>query len=130
MKARLLTEKEIHAESASPELLAQCERRGDHVFAPPGTIIDHRDAFWIVKMGQAEPADDECAVKVGMSAEQFASAQHAARRLAAGITQQDYPLFDAGYISGYDAEGNFKPGPNWDQYQATVKVAEETDEGL
>jgi hypothetical protein len=35
--------------------------------------------------------------------------------LNAGIHPDDFPLFDAGIITGYLPDGNYKPGPNWDQ---------------
>lgn len=131
MKARLLIEREIHEPSAPPELVEQCQRRGKLLFAPAGTVIDHPDSFWIVKMGQAEPADEECAAKVEMPAEKFAELQHAARRLAAGIAKEDYALFDAGIIAGYEADGEtYKPGPNWEQYQTQQAAASTDDEGI
>jgi hypothetical protein len=112
MKCTLLTEKEIYEPAATPELIASCERRGTHLFAPAGTVLDHPECWRIVQMGQAEPADDECREKAGMNAEQMEAAQKAAKRLAAGIDSEDYTKFDAGEILGYNADGSFKPGPN------------------
>lgn len=31
---------------------------------PKGSTIEHKDAYWHVLMGQAEPADDECIERV------------------------------------------------------------------
>ena len=41
------------------------------------------------------------------------AAQHAQRRLQAGIELDDWPLYDAGKITGYAADGSYIKGPNW-----------------
>lgn len=38
---------------------------------PAGLIVDHPDAFRLVTMGQAEPADEECRTAAGMTPEQI-----------------------------------------------------------
>lgn len=53
---------------------------------PSGTLIDEAecptaDCVSLVKMGCAEPADDECRAAVNMTAEQIAKAQLAQRKL-------------------------------------------------
>ena len=79
-----------------------------------GAVIEHPDAWKLVNMGVAEPADDECRAKCGMTAEQMQAAQHAARRLSAGILPQDFRKFDSGEILGYRPEdGRYIPGPNY-----------------
>ena len=79
---------------------------------PAGHVIDHPDAHLLVGMGVAIPADEECARRAGMTEAQMAAAQHAARRLAAGIHPDDFAKFDAGEIAGYEPDGSYKPGPN------------------
>ncbi len=113
MKCKLIVEKEIYEPTAPTELKRQCVRRSDQLFAPAGTIIDDPNCFWIVRMGQAEAADPECAKAAGQTPEQFAAAVHAAKRLAAGIAPEDFAKFDGGEITGYDADGNYVKGPNW-----------------
>ena len=44
---------------------------------------------------------------------QYREAQHASIRLAAGIHPDDFPLYDAGVIVGYNPDGTYMPGPNW-----------------
>jgi hypothetical protein len=39
----------------------------------------------------------------------------------------DRELFRAGVILGYDGKSQYKPGPNWDAYQA-AKTANENNE--
>lgn len=127
MKARLLEEKEVlefHPGTtrplAPPELVAQCVRRDGRLYAPPGSVLDDPQCFWIVLLGQAEAWDEECAERTKCPPEVLEQRLHAARRLAAGIDPDDYPLYDAGYIAGYDGEGRFVPGPNWAAYQESL----------
>lgn len=39
--------------------------------APAGTVVEHPDCWYLVKQGVCEPADPECARKVGMTEEQI-----------------------------------------------------------
>jgi len=80
---------------------------------PPGTVIDNKDAFWLVKMGVANPEDDECRKAAGMTDEQIAEAQRVYPRTEAGIRPEDFELWDRGVIVGYEENGDYKPGPNW-----------------
>lgn len=120
MKCRLLAEKEVlefypgtDDPHAPMELVVQCVRRDGRLFAPPGTLIDDPQCWRIVLMGQAEAADDECREKTAQTPEQRAATLHAGKRLAAGIDPEDFDKYDAGEILGYDAAGNYVPGPNW-----------------
>jgi hypothetical protein len=80
-----------------------------------GAILERPDSYMLVRMGVAEPADEECRIAASMNAAQRAEAQHAARRLSAGIHPDDFRLFDAGIITGYNPDGTYKPGPNYGQ---------------
>ena len=80
---------------------------------PAGTIEEHPRAYMLVRMGDAEPADDECVLAAAMSSNQQAAAKRAAEALAHGIHPEDYQRFFDGEITGYDADGNDIPGPNW-----------------
>jgi hypothetical protein len=79
-----------------------------------GAILDRPDCFMLVQMGKADAADEECKLAVSMTSAQLAQAQHAARRLAAGIHPEDFGLYDAGIIVGYNGDGSYKPGPHFD----------------
>lgn len=110
MKAKLLKELDA-APSAVDE---QIKTREDGVrYWPAGAIVDNPRAFRLVQNGVAEPADEECEVRVSMTAEELAEAQQAQRRVAAGIHPEDYEAFDAGLMAGYDEDGHHVPGPNF-----------------
>jgi hypothetical protein len=127
MKCRLIVEREVlefHPGTRTPfapaEYVAQCRREGFRLIAPVGAIVNDPDCWRIVMMGQAEPADDECAERCKQTAEERAATLHAAARLAAGIAPEDFELFDKGVISGYLKDGSYKPGPNFDQMPKPV----------
>jgi hypothetical protein len=105
MQAETITELEIYEPLAKAELIAQCERRGKALWAPVGTIIDDPDCWRLVMMGVAVPYDDECRDKTAQTPEQVAAAQHAARRLSAGIDPADFARYDSGELLGYDKNG-------------------------
>ena len=70
---------------------------------PAGTVIDHPDAHQLVKLGVADPADDECleACK-GVDIE---LAKKNAERLRRGIHPEDFDIYEAGIMDGYDNNG-------------------------
>ncbi len=80
---------------------------------PIGTVIEDPQAFMLVRMGVAEPADEECERAHGMTPEQLAEARRVYPRTEAGIHPEDFELWDAGVIVGYNPDGSYKPGPNW-----------------
>ena len=80
-----------------------------------GAILTRPDSYMLVRLGVAEPADDECRIAASMTGAQREAAQHAARRLSAGIHPEDFGLYDSGIIIGYNPDGTYKPGPNFDQ---------------
>ena len=49
-----------------------------------GTIIDHKDAHYLVKNGQAVPADKECQEECGLTDEEIAERLNTYRRLELG----------------------------------------------
>lgn len=93
-------------------LVAQCIRRGNRLFAPPGTLYDDPECYRLVLNGVATAADDECRAKDTRNPEQMAAAQKALKRLQLGIHPDDFKAFEAGEMVGYDAKGNSIPGPN------------------
>ena len=72
------------------------------------------------------PDDPECACRVaaGMSDADMAVAQRLQKIAAAGIVDADIELFDAGVITGYEMNGDYKPGPNYASYMAARKLEE------
>ncbi|MFZ5829821.1 MAG: hypothetical protein ACOY3P_07025 [Planctomycetota bacterium] len=103
MKATLLLDMSCDPSPANPQGIMRA-----------GEEIDHPDAYMLVRMGVAEPSDDECAARHGLSPEQLAAARQAYRRVSAGIHPEDYALFDREVITGYAADGSYLPGPNWE----------------
>ena len=79
---------------------------------PAGTTREHPEAWKLVRMGVAVPADEECEKKVDMTDRELAQVQHAQRRVRADIHPEDYEAFDAGEMIGYYPNGAFIPGPN------------------
>lgn len=129
MKAKSIRELEVYEPIATPEFLEQCERRDGRVFAPIGTVFDHPDCYLLVQMCAAEALDDECKAMTVQTPEQRAAAMKAAERLHKGIHPDDFELYNEGKIDGYFANGDYKPGPNWDAWQAE-KQAEENKEDI
>ena len=104
---------------------------------PKGTVLDHAEAFHLVKMGVAHPADDECAFAAGMTPEQMKAAAARYEEIAAGIHPEDLALFRAGKITGYRGEYDpatelpsmqYARGPNWTDADAEAIDGEVDDE--
>lgn len=98
--------------------LVGCERQQVPYF-PAGTEYEHPNAAFFVRNGLADPGDDECRDAADLTPEQMAHVKHRYRRLKAGINEEDHELFDLGVITGYQTDGSYKHGPNWDSYYAT-----------
>lgn len=98
------------------------------LFWKQGAILEHPEAFWLVRQGVALPADDECAAKSQRSPDEMAAAQKAYERLSKGIHPEDFELFDGGVIVGYDADGNYLPGPNFHLLEKAAAEAMEIDD--
>lgn len=83
---------------------------------PIGTTREHPDAWKLVRLGAAVPADEECEKAANMSPEQMSAAQHAQIRATKGIVPEDFAAFDRGEMSGYNPDGSWIPGPNADKF--------------
>lgn len=82
---------------------------------PKGTLIEHRQAALLVRMGVAEPADEECRQRVvNMTPERMAAASHSYDRLEKGIAPDDFEAFDEGLMVGYNPDGSWIEGPNYE----------------
>jgi len=79
---------------------------------PAGTVIDHPDAYKLVRRGCAVPADQECTDKASMTPEMAQRARDAYAKADAGLLPEDYPAWDAGWMRGYNPDGSWIPGPN------------------
>jgi hypothetical protein len=90
---------------------------GDHKWQPVGTVIEHPDAYRLVRHGCAEPADEECEQAADMTPEALAKAQAAYPKIAAGIIPEDREAWDLGYMRGYNADGSWIPGPQFEEMQ-------------
>lgn len=102
-------------------------RMQDRVFWMRDSVIEHPMAFRLVQQGIALPADDECQSACHRTEQQLTAAQMAYERVSRGIHPDDYQLFDAGIISGYNDDGSYKPGPNAESHPE-VFVAEDEDD--
>jgi hypothetical protein len=126
MQARILRDDlevspsvELSPEEQAQTVERQVLRNGakqSATFWKQGAVLTRPDSFMLVRMGIAEAVDDECKQRASMWADQFRAAQHAYARLNAGIHPDDFGLFDAGIILGYNPDGTYKPGPNFDQF--------------
>ena len=103
---------------------------GDHAWQPVGTIIDHPDAYRLVRHGCAEPADEECEWAANMSSEALAKAQAAYPKIAAGIMPEDREAWDLGFMRGYNPDGTWVPGPNYDEFQEEEWRLRAKDNGI
>jgi len=91
---------------------------------PRGTLIDHRQAALLVRMGVAEAVDDECKKAANMTPEKTAAAVKAYNRLEKGIATEDFKAFDEGVMCGYNPDGSWIPGPHYEE--AAWKNARQT----
>jgi hypothetical protein len=97
---------------------------------PPGTIVDHPEAYRLVRHGCAEPADEECRRAADVTPEQMARAQATYQKVAAGIWPEDYAAWDRGWMRGYNPDGTWKPGPNYSEVEEHEYRQRAEDAGL
>lgn len=101
---------------------------------PKGTAFTGLHAVQLVKTGQANPDDEECAKAANMTEQQLSVKQRENLAAIAGIKgKEDHELFMAGVIEGYDAGTTddspiYIHGPNWELYQSVLKTVEESEE--
>ena len=92
-----------------------------------GAITDTPDAFRLVQMGIAEPADEECEKRANITLEQMAVASHAYERMDRGVHPDDFSRYDQGEMVGYNADGSDIPGPNAATFDDEEEDEEEED---
>lgn len=89
-----------------------------------GAVLEHPEAYKLVRQGCAVPTDEACAIRANRNPSEIRAAQKAYERVNRGIAPEDYDKFDAGIILGYTPEGDYIPGPNFN----LLKQAEDEDE--
>lgn len=99
-------------------------------YFPIGTIYEAPAAWRWCRDGIAKPFDDECRQAAGMDATELDEAHYRfVRSFERCIRKNDWPLYDAGVITGYRDDGSYEPGPKWDEYQkALAESAEQEDD--
>jgi len=91
-----------------------------------GTVFSGAMALQLCRTGQASPADEECAAEIGMTPEQLDVLRIDYEMNAKGINDKgDRELYRAGVIVGYNPDLSYKPGPNWDKYNAAKQQLQE-----
>lgn len=113
MRAKLLVDKEIvdYRFASQPQDAVQREvlRNGSMTtawFYPAGTLLEHPEAFWLVRAGEALPDDDECRKACEMNDEAIQRAIEARKKMH--IHPADRRLYDAGLITGYNGDGSYE----------------------
>lgn len=81
-------------------------------FFRQGAVVEHPNAWLEVQQGTAIPADEACAMRCRMSKEDMEQAQYRYERLVRRIEPDDFDLYDAGVITGYDENGDYVLGEN------------------
>lgn len=136
MKCRFVVDVDVNPQT-SPQMqqfvklrqIRQGMRTISVPYWPAGTEYEVHNAAFFVLQGMAEPVDEECYEAAGRpSKDHLTFLQHAYKRQALGIVSMDWDKFDAGYIAGYDAKGEYIPGPKWDEYQAILAAEDEEDD--
>ena len=119
MKAKLIRDDIEASETAAKDAkgieVREVRRNGETVpvrFWTKGATIEHPDAYRLVQMGIAEPADDECKEKANRTEEQLKAARYAYERQVRGIAPDDFDRYDRGEISRMLPDGTYEPGPN------------------
>jgi len=133
MKCRFVRDVMVEPKGMAGEMVRHIVMRQvsgkDVAYWPVGTEYEHPKAAFFVRQGMAEPADAEC--EAAVTGLDLAKVQHAYDRQAKGIHPKDWKLYDAGFIAGYDEEGEYLPGPNYAEYERLLdeeRKAEEEDD--
>jgi hypothetical protein len=80
---------------------------------PAGTVIDHPQAFHLVRQGCAEPADEQCAAAAGVGPTKRRELQRHYERASRGVQPIDFEAYESGLMVGYQEDGHWKHGANW-----------------
>jgi len=135
MKAKLVITHEADMSTMSEELKSKVRfaKNGEAgkpiAIFPAGTEFEGDQALALCRNGQATPSDQECADALGLTEAQLNALQIGYKMDMLGIHKpEDRELYRAGVISGFDKNGRYKPGVNWDEYnKAKTAVAAEEE---
>lgn len=136
MKAKIVrSDIEVHPDLVPPEqqefvCLKPTMRNGtiqQIPFFKMDSVIEDPNAHLWVRQGIAIAVDEECSVACAKSEEQLKEARNAYQRLQDRIAPEDYELYEAGYIRGYNPDGSYIPGPNWDKMPKDDDDADDGD---
>lgn len=97
-------------------------------FWPKGCVVEGPVAEHILACGIGLPVDDDSAKEVGMTPDDFARVQVEYDATLAQITPADLNLFRAGAITGYDDNGNYVLGPNWEKHADALGLGDEDED--
>lgn len=119
MKCRLLFDCGCRVDESHPDGIRRA-----------GEIIEHPDAYKLVRRGAAESADEECEQAADMTPDQLEFAQKRYPMIAAGIHPEDYGAWERGEMRGYYPDGSHIPGPNApDEEEEEYEFADEDYDG-
>ena len=122
MKCKLI--REMKASPTHPEP----RKRG--TMLPVGEVIEHPQAWILVRNGCAHPEDDDCRIKADMTLAKTLIAERNYPAIDKGIVPEDRKAFFAGKMDGYNPDGSWKPGPNVDAEDVDDDDNEEPEEDL
>lgn len=88
-------------------------------------VFDNEFGPLSVRQGFAKPMDDECREACGRSPAQIAEGHKAYERTRLGIHPDDFDAFDKGYMTGYQPDGSWIPGPDYAKWEAEQQDEEE-----
>lgn len=106
MKARLLRDLKT-----SPKSIAKFPKG----IVPKGTVVECKNAWFYVKLGVAEPADEECKKRANMTPDKIARQSLIYERTERGIHPKDFEAYEAGLMTGYNPDGSWIPGPAYEE---------------
>jgi len=133
MQAELVIDADANPAAAPVAMrskIAFVQRNGkDEPYFPKGTVFEGPQALFLVQTGQAKPIDDECKKACGMTEDELAANSVEYEMDAKGIRGvRDRNFYITGVIIGYDGEGKYIPGPNWNSWHAEKKEREMEDD--
>lgn len=137
MKAKFTIEQDANyvtcPEEYKPSLrLAKRENNGVEVLVwtwPVDCVVNGDLAIQIVMNGQGVPVDEECRIACGLDDESLAKRQLEYEMTNKGVNNaNDREMYRLGVITGYDSQGNYIPGPAWEEYQKTKQEIAERDD--
>jgi hypothetical protein len=97
-------------------------------FFKAGAELESPDAYWLVRLGCAIPADEACRIRCGMTQEQMDVAQYKYERMQA-CDVDDYDLYDNKVILRFDRQTQeYVPGPNWHRLEEFRPMGGKVDE--